>query len=76
MANKPSGLGRGLEELMADNLPDVRGGGIVIKKDEGASVLITPTSGGPSDAATAPTKDSLEEQRKNKSLKANFREFQ
>ena len=74
MANKPSGLGRGREELMADNAPEVHGGGTVIKREEGASILITPKSGGPTDA-TPQTKPLFEEPHKNKSLKANFKSF-
>lgn len=34
MAKKPSGLGRGLEDLLADNAPELRRGtGSVVKKD-------------------------------------------
>ncbi|MBQ9783299.1 MAG: hypothetical protein IJW44_02145 [Clostridia bacterium] len=74
MANKPSGLGRGLEELMADNAPEVHGGATVVKREEGTSILITPKSGGPSDTVPQ-TKPLFEEQPKNKSLKANFKNF-
>ncbi len=72
MAKKASGLGRGLGELLADNTPDVRSGGRVIKKQDGEAIYITP----PPVENPSPTPKSLYEERpKNKSLKANFRDF-
>jgi hypothetical protein len=70
MANKkPSGLGRGLGELLDDNAPDVREGkNKVTVKTEGDVIKITP------EGSTAPTQKSLfETPKKNKSVKANFR---
>ena len=74
MAKKPSGLGRGLGDLMEDNTPEVHSGGTVIKKEDGATIVITPASGGPADTGAAP-KSLYEEKPKNKSIKANFKNF-
>ena len=53
MAKKPSGLGRGLEDLLADNAPELRRGtGSVVKKDGevatpmAAPAPITPSKNG------------------------------
>lgn len=79
MAKKQSGLGRGLGDLLADNTPEVRGGGTVVRKQEGESVVITPSSGGEADAPkTQPAvtpKPLYEERPQNRSLKANFKGF-
>ena len=47
MAKKPSGLGRGLEDLLADNAPEVRHStGSVVKRDGEKSIPVTtPASG-------------------------------
>ena len=74
MGNRVSGLGRGLDDLMADNTPEVHGGSTVVKREDGAAILITPKSGGPSDAVPQ-GKPLFEQQPKNKSLKANFKNF-
>ena len=47
MAKKPSGLGRGLEDLLADNAPEVRrGAGSVVKRDGEKTVSVTPPPSG------------------------------
>ena len=76
MSKKPSGLGKSLGELFEDNTPEVHGGATVIKKSDGAAVVITPTSGGPSDITPPEKPKSLfEELPKNRSIKANFKNF-
>ena len=76
MSKKPSGLGKSLGELFEDNTPEVHGGGTVIKRDGNSEVVITPTSGGPSDI-TPPEKPKglFDELPKNRSIKANFKNF-
>ena len=70
MANKkPSGLGRGLGELLDDNTPDVREGrSKVTVKNDGDTITITPEG-----SANVPTRALFETPKKNKSVKANFR---
>ena len=70
MANKkPSGLGRGLGDLLDDNTPDVREGrSKVTVQTEGDVIKITP------EASTLEAPKALfETPKRNKSLKANFR---
>ena len=70
MANKkPSGLGRGLGDLLEDNTPDIREGrSKVTVKTEGDVIKITPEAS----KIEAP-KALFETPKRNKSLKANFR---
>ena len=76
MAKKPSGLGRGLGELMEDNAPEIHGGGTVVKREGGESIVITPTSGGPLDTAQVKKPKGLyDDLPKTNSLKANFKNF-
>ena len=66
---KPSGLGRGLGELLDDNTPDVREGrSKVTVKTEGDIINITPEG-----SNCSQPKALFETPKKNKSLKANFR---
>lgn len=67
--NKPSGLGRGLGDLLDDNTPDVREArSKVTVKTEGDVIKITPETSNQS----AP-KALFETPKRNKSLKANFK---
>lgn len=62
MANKPSGLGRGLGELLEDNTPEVKGGRrpqVIVRTEQKKTVN--------SPSLFPDTKP------KNKSLKANYR---
>ena len=62
MAKKPSGLGRGLGDLLMDNAPEVAtktGSRVVLREDE--------------KKITTSTADLFESKPKNKSLKANYR---
>lgn len=70
MANKkPSGLGRGLGDLLDDNTPDVREGrSKVTVQTEGDVIKITPEV-----SQTGAPKALFETPKRNKSLKANFR---
>ena len=72
MAKKPSGLGRGLGDLLEDNAPEIRGGATVIKNEESGAIHITPP---PTPQTGIKPKSLYEEKHKNKSLKANFRNF-
>ncbi|MBO7302578.1 MAG: hypothetical protein J6U68_00145 [Clostridia bacterium] len=71
MANKkPSGLGRGLGELLDDNTPDIREGrSKVTVLTEGDVIKITPEK---TTEIGAP-KALFETPKKNKSVKANFK---
>lgn len=71
MANKkPSGLGRGLGELLDDNTPDIREGrSKVTVLTEGDVIKITPET---TTEIGAP-KALFETPKKNKSVKANFK---
>lgn len=76
MAKKTSGLGRGLGDLLEDNTPVIRAGqGSAVRKTETVSEPNTvKTSTMPS--VTQPTPRPLYEERpKNRSLKANFKNF-
>ncbi len=66
---KPSGLGRGLGELLDDNTPDLRGdrASVSIRQEE-SSIRITPAG-----SAEIKTKNLFEAQHKNRSVKANFK---
>ena len=70
MANKkPSGLGRGLGELLDENTPDVREArSKVTVKTEGDVIKITPEG-----SSIGAPKALFETPKKNKSVKANFR---
>lgn len=70
MANKkPSGLGRGLGELLDDNTPDIREERQkAIVKNEGDVIRITPAG-----SAQTPQKALFETPKKNKSVKSNFK---
>lgn len=70
MANKkPSGLGRGLGELLYDNTPDIiEGRGSASIRKEGESIRITPAG-----STTVTTKSLFETKHKNKSVKSNFK---
>lgn len=66
---KPSGLGRGLGELLDDNTPDLREDrGSVSIKHEKDTIRITPLG-----SAEIKPKDLFEPQHKNRSVKANFK---
>lgn len=68
-AKKPSGLGRGLGDLLDDNTPDLREGrGSVTVRKEGESIRITPTG-----STEIKTKELFETKHKNRSVKANFK---
>lgn len=74
MAKKMSGLGRGLGDLLEDNTPSVRQGG------QGSAVrigsVVPPSSPVVETKAPAPTPKPLyAEVHRNKSLKANFKNF-
>ncbi len=69
-AKKPSGLGRGLGELLEDNTPELRGesrSSVSVKK-EGERVRITPAG-----STEIKTKSLFETKPKNRSVKANFK---
>lgn len=81
MARKTSGLGRGLGDLLEDNTPEIRSNCASVlrkeaeKKSEPTPISI-PTSAPTSDLyKNIPTKSLYEEKHKNKSLKANFKNF-
>ncbi len=73
MAKKPSGLGRGLGDLLEDNNPEIRGTSNVVLRgevgkssgEEAPSVVVPPLGCAP--------KSLYEEKPKNRSIKANFR---
>jgi len=73
MAKKPSGLGRGLGDLLEDNNPEIRGkSNVVLRGEAGApsgedapSVVVPPLGCAP--------KSLYEEKPKNRSIKANFK---
>ena len=66
---KPSGLGRGLGELLDDNTPDLRAEhSKVTVRHEGDSIRITPAG-----STEIKTKNLFESQHKNRSVKANFK---
>ena len=72
MAKKPSGLGRGLGDLLEDNAPQIRGGSSVVKKNDGVAIHITPP---PSPTPAAKPKGLYDDLPKNRSIKANFKNF-
>ena len=81
MARKTSGLGRGLGDLLEDNTPEIRSNrGSVLRKE--AEKKAEPTSFSASVSTPTsdlykniPPKSLYEERPKNKSLKANFKNF-
>lgn len=80
MAKKTSGLGRGLGELLEDNAPEFRQGqGSVVRKTEaptapaGSTSTPVPKPQGYSNPSPQGLYDG--KQHKNKSLKANFKNF-
>lgn len=66
---KPSGLGRGLGDLLEDNTPDLRENraSVTVRK-EGESIRITPVG-----STEIKTKVLFETKHKNRSVKANFK---
>lgn len=70
MANKkPSGLGRGLGDLLDDNTPDIRENrSKVTVLTEGDTIKITPEG-----SANGTPKALFQTPKKNKSVKANFK---
>ena len=67
---KPSGLGRGLGELLDDNTPDIREShtpSVTVRK-EGESIIITPVG-----STEIKTKNLFETKHKNRSVKSNFK---
>lgn len=83
MAKKTSGLGRGLGDLLEDNTPEIRidRGSVMRNEEEKKAEPIplttsTPVSTSASDLYRNTHPKSLyEEKHKNKSLKANFKNF-
>lgn len=70
MANKkPSGLGRGLGEMLDENTPDIRAehSNVTIRK-EGESIRVTPVG-----STEIKTKTLFETKHKNRSVKSNFK---
>lgn len=68
-AKKPSGLGRGLGELLEDNTPDIRAEHTkVTVQREGDSIRITPVG-----STEIKTKKLFDAPHKNRSVKANFK---
>lgn len=68
MAKKPSGLGRGLGELLDDNTPEIKAGkGSVVLKHGNERIRITPPE------AETKEKPLFDELPKNRSIKANFK---
>ena len=67
--NKPSGLGRGLDDMFDDNTPDMRPnrGSVTVRK-EGESIRVTPVG-----STEIKTKTLFETKPKNRSVKANFK---
>jgi len=67
---KPSGLGRGLGELLEDNTPDIRENhapSVTVRKD-GESIIITPVG-----STEIKPKALFETKHKNRSVKSNFK---
>lgn len=71
MAKKPSGLGRGLGDLLEDNSPEIRSRGNVVLRggaqtssEESSSVVVPPLGCAPK---------SLYEEKPKRSIKANFK---
>ena len=85
MAKKTSGLGRGLGDLLEDNTPEIRpNSGTVVRKESEKKAEPVPASMPTPPLVSTPTSDlykntppkSLYEQKhKNKSQKANFKNF-
>ena len=82
MAKKASGLGRGLGDLLEDNSYQIRHGqGSAVRKEVGASEAAPPAP--PTPAAPAPNpfytsvpqRSLYDSKPKNRSLKANFKNF-
>lgn len=68
MAGRLSGLGRGLDDLLDDNTPDLRAdkGSVTLKKDN-EPIRITPPG-----SIQKTSKSLYETKHKNRSVKANF----
>ncbi len=65
---KPSGLGRGLGELLDDNAPEIRTNSSAVKvTTHGETIKITPLG-----SAEKNEKSLYENKHKNRSVKANF----
>ena len=70
MASKQSGLGRGLDDLLGDNAPEIRTGkGSVVVRNGQERIRVTP----PESKDIAVEKPLFDEVKKNRSVKANFR---
>lgn len=65
---KPSGLGRGLGDLLDDNTPDLREAHSSVTPKGNAPIRITPAG-----STKVNPKNLFEKQHKNKSVKANFK---
>ena len=69
MPKKPSGLGRGLGELLDDNAPEIlTNRSTVVIKNDGKPIRITPKGTAPIEP-----KSLYETKPKNRSVKANFK---
>jgi hypothetical protein len=66
---KPSGLGRGLGDMLEDNTPDIRSehSSVTIRK-EGESIRVTPAG-----STEIKTKTLFETKPRNRSVKSNFK---
>ena len=66
---KPSGLGRGLGDMLEDNTPDIREtrSRVTVRKD-GETIKVTPVG-----STERKTKELFEPKPKNRSVKANFK---
>ena len=75
MAKKPCGLGRGLGDLLEDNTPQRTSQNNVVIRNE-AKAPATPPITTPTPGLYSSTPKSLyEEKPKNRSIKANFKNF-
>ena len=75
MAKKASGLGRGLGDLLEDNTPELRGKNSVVIRNGETKTTMTPPPPPPSALYTTTPKSLYEEKPKNRSVKANFKNF-
>ena len=74
MAKKLSGLGRSLGELLEDNTPQIRSGkGSASLRQGNETIRIAPSEETPT--APTETKSLYETKHKNRSVRANFKNF-
>ncbi len=74
MAKKPSGLGRSLGELLEDNTPQIRSGkGSASLRQGDETIHIAPSANDPNPPRE--TKSLYETKHKNRSVRANFKNF-